>query len=213
VREATLAPRPAPVVQRPRAGAPIATRGAPDVSGRAARAKHPRGREHRIPPGFHGAPQCNHAACNTAHRPQGKNSPTDKAAFFLVTGAPSRSWHLATRAAPNWCAAPHATAVAVLCCCTRGPGFRIMSLTCGAKGTRTPGLLHAISRQHVHRSTSVEVTVSGRALPSSGIQAGCCTFVLYSRGTSMSIHICCGTSLRTNQGLHPPRFAVATIRC
>ena len=48
----------------------------------------------------------------------------------------------------------------------------------GAMGIRTPDLLHAMQRQHVHRSVSVQVTVSGRPHESSGIQAGCCTFVL-----------------------------------
>ena len=46
-------------------------------------------------------------------------------------------------------------------------------------GIRTPDLLHAIQRHHVHGSASVQVTVSGRPPQSSGIQAGCCTFVLY----------------------------------
>jgi hypothetical protein len=46
-------------------------------------------------------------------------------------------------------------------------------------GIRTPDLLHAIQWQDVHSSTSVQVTVSGRPHQSSGIQVGCCTFVLY----------------------------------
>jgi hypothetical protein len=37
----------------------------------------------------------------------------------------------------NTCTASHAVPVAVLCC-TVSPAVRIMSLTCGAKGTRTP---------------------------------------------------------------------------
>ena len=49
----------------------------------------------------------------------------------------------------------------------------------GAMGIRTPDLLHAMQWQHVHGSASVQVTVSGRPHESSGIQAGCCTFVLY----------------------------------
>jgi hypothetical protein len=58
--------------------------------------------------------------------------------------------------------------------------FELLSLSwCGAMGIRTPDLLHAIQRQHVHRSPSVQVTVSGRPHQSPGIQAGCCTFVLY----------------------------------
>src|SRR5450755_4189227 len=53
-------------------------------------------------------------------------------------------------------------------------------------GIRTPDLLHAIQWQHVHRSTSVQVTVSGRPHQSPGIQACCCTFVL----TVPSFHRC-----------------------
>ena len=61
-----------------------------------------------------------------------------------------------------------------------GSGFRIMVLNWGgAMGIRTPDLLHAMQWQHVHGSASVQVTVSGRPHQSAGIQAGCCTFVLY----------------------------------
>jgi hypothetical protein len=49
----------------------------------------------------------------------------------------------------------------------------------GATGIRTPDLLHAISRQHVHPRPSMQVTVPGRAHESSGIRAGCGTFLLY----------------------------------
>src|ERR1022692_1963996 len=45
---------------------------------------------------------------------------------------------------PNGRAAPQVIAVAVLSCCTRCPGFRIICLTCGAMGIRTPDLLHAM---------------------------------------------------------------------
>jgi hypothetical protein len=45
--------------------------------------------------------------------------------------------------------------------------FEFIRLTWGgAKGIRTPDLLHAISRQHVHRSTSVQVIVPRSARPS-----------------------------------------------
>ena len=72
-------------------------------------------------------------------------------------------------------------------CCTlllypspyRGSRFRIMSLTCGARGTRTPGPLLANRRQGIHSSMYVQVSVSGCAQRSSGILAGCCTFLLY----------------------------------
>ena len=46
-------------------------------------------------------------------------------------------------------------------------------------GIRTPGLLHAMQWQHVHPRLYVQVTVPERPPQSSGIQAGCCTFVLY----------------------------------
>ena len=74
------------------------------------------------------------------------------------------------------------------CCCTLllyealepcDQIFELWSLNWGgAMGIRTPDLLHAIQWQHVHRSTSVQVTVSGRPHQSPGIQACCCTFVL-----------------------------------
>ena len=74
--------------------------------------------------------------------------------------------------------------IALLRCCTRpvNCGLRISDLLFdlgGAKGIRTPDLLHAISRQHVHRRPSMQVTVPGRAHESSGIWAGCGTFLLY----------------------------------
>jgi hypothetical protein len=47
-------------------------------------------------------------------------------------------------------------------------------------GIRTPDLLHAISRHHVHRGASVLVTVLRRALRSARVRAGCGTSVLYS---------------------------------
>jgi hypothetical protein len=75
------------------------------------------------------------------------------------------------------------------CCCTLllyeplelcDQIFDLWSLTWGgAMGIRTPDLLHAMQWQHVHGSASVQVTVSGGPHQSPGIQAGCCTFVLY----------------------------------
>jgi hypothetical protein len=73
-------------------------------------------------------------------------------------------------------------------CCTlllylpdiRGSGFRIMLLTCGAKGTRTPDPLLANNRQHVHPRPYPQVTIPGRASRSTQIQVCCCTFLLYS---------------------------------
>jgi hypothetical protein len=49
-------------------------------------------------------------------------------------------------------------------------------------GIRTPDLLHAIQWQHVHRSTSVQVTVPERPHESSQICTCCGTFLLYSPG-------------------------------
>jgi hypothetical protein len=43
----------------------------------------------------------------------------------------------------NACTASHAIPAAVLCCCTTDPNVRIMLLTSGAKGTRTPDPLLA----------------------------------------------------------------------
>jgi hypothetical protein len=56
---------------------------------------------------------------------------------------------------------------------------RILLLTCGAMGIRTPDLLHAIWRQHIHPRPSPQVTVSLRpcaATPSACVAAlPCCT--------------------------------------
>ena len=46
-------------------------------------------------------------------------------------------------------------------------------------GIRTPDLLHAIQRQHVHRSVSAQVTVPGRAWESARMRTCCGTFLLY----------------------------------
>jgi hypothetical protein len=115
---------------------------------------------------------------------------TPREAFLLVSGsdtAPDTRQPQTLPAAnrrqmepdPNTCAADDPVATAVLSCCTRCPYFRILSLTCGAKGTRTPGLLHAIHRQHVHQRLPPQVTVPERAGQSGQIRTGCCTFPLY----------------------------------
>jgi len=58
--------------------------------------------------------------------------------------------------------------------------FEFICLTWGgATGIRTPDLLHAISRQHVHRRTSAQVTVPGSTRPSRQVHTGCGTFPLY----------------------------------
>ena len=49
----------------------------------------------------------------------------------------------------------------------------------GAKGIRTPDLLHAIHRQHVHPCLSSQVTVPERAHQSGQVRTGCGTFLLY----------------------------------
>jgi hypothetical protein len=80
----------------------------------------------------------------------------------------------------NACAASHAIPVAVLYCCTLGPAVRIMSLTCGAKGTRTNDPLLANNRQHVHRRPSPQVTVPQRVSAPARVRTFCGTSVLYS---------------------------------
>jgi hypothetical protein len=85
---------------------------------------------------------------------------------------------------PNWRAMVFAAAAAVLCCCTSpwncGLGLSNYASDLGwSYGDSTPDLLRAIQWQHVHPRPSVQVTVSGRPHESPGIQAGCCTFVLY----------------------------------
>jgi hypothetical protein len=59
-------------------------------------------------------------------------------------------------------------------------------------GIRTPDLLHAISRQPVHRSPSVQVTVLNRAPECEIVRPGCGTSVLYSsalNGDLISAHL------------------------
>ena len=66
---------------------------------------------------------------------------------------------------------------------TTGSVFDTRPLKCsGAKGTRTPGLLHAIHRQHVHPRSSPQVTVPGGPYESARVRTGCGTFLLYSPG-------------------------------
>jgi hypothetical protein len=79
----------------------------------------------------------------------------------------------------NACAASPPVPVAVLCCCTLSPAVRIMSLTCGAKGTRTPDPLLANHRQAVHPSAQPQVKVRARPGRSAGVRACCGTFLLY----------------------------------
>jgi hypothetical protein len=56
---------------------------------------------------------------------------------------------------------------------------RIMLLTSGAKEIRTPDLLHAIWRQHVHPRPSPQVTVLPRPCAATRVPVCCCTSVLY----------------------------------
>jgi hypothetical protein len=57
-----------------------------------------------------------------------------------------------------------------------------MLLTCGAMGIRTPDLLHAITRQHIHHRPSPQVTVPRSARRSPVVRVRCGTFLLYSPG-------------------------------
>jgi hypothetical protein len=68
---------------------------------------------------------------------------------------------------------------AVLYRCTPSSGIRIILLTCGAMGIRTPDLLHAISRQHMHARPSPQVTVPACLPWPASVRTGCCTSVLY----------------------------------
>jgi hypothetical protein len=90
----------------------------------------------------------------------------------------------------------------------RGPGVRIILLTCGAKGTRTPDPLLANRRQHVHWCPSPQVTVLGRAPASVQIRAGCCTFPLYSPAGSAAVQERVGTACRVSR--FPPSAARRT---
>ncbi len=81
---------------------------------------------------------------------------------------------------------------AVLCCCTLDSNIRIMLLTCGAKGTRTPDPLLANNRQHVHPRPSPQVSVPERPSESASVRTGCGTFLLYSAPhQSRSVRIPC----------------------
>ena len=51
-------------------------------------------------------------------------------------------------------------------------------------GIRTPDLLHAISRQHVHGRTSAQVTVLTRAPECGLVRPGCGTSALYAASGS-----------------------------
>lgn len=53
----------------------------------------------------------------------------------------------------------------------------------GAIGIRIPDLLHAISRQHVHLSTSLQVTVLARPPRYAVVRLRCGTSVLYSESS------------------------------
>jgi hypothetical protein len=86
---------------------------------------------------------------------------------------------------PNWRAMIFAAAAAVLCCCTRpwNHGLGLSNWDSDLEwsyGDSNPRPLACHTVQHVHPRPSVQVTVSGRPHESSGIQAGCFTFVLYS---------------------------------
>ncbi len=79
-----------------------------------------------------------------------------------------------------------------------GSRFRIMFLTCGARGTRTPGPLLANRRQAVHLRLSPQLTVLRRASGSLQIRVRCCTFRLYSPAGSAAAQERYGTSCRAS---------------
>jgi hypothetical protein len=107
-------------------------------------------------------------------------------------------------------AASHAVPVAVLCCCTVGPAVRIMFLTSGAKGTRTPDPLLANSRQHVHTRPSPQVIVPQRPSVSLWIRPCCGTSVLYFSGRSpASVPV---AVLGSRSGQHRPRRNIRALR-
>jgi len=83
------------------------------------------------------------------------------------------------RADSGRCAASDAIPAADFAAVQSVPGVRILLLTCGAKGTRTPDPLLANRRQVVRRCLSPQVTVLGRAPVSDEIRSCCCTFALY----------------------------------
>lgn len=60
-------------------------------------------------------------------------------------------------------------------------GVRILLLTCGAKGTRTPDPLLANNRQDVHRRPQPQIRVPAGACTSIRVPACCGTSVLYFR--------------------------------
>ena len=82
------------------------------------------------------------------------------------------------------------------------PAVRIMFLTSGAKGTRTPDPLLANNRQHVHPRPSPQVTIPERVSASLQIRTCCGTSVLYSPPESTPVRRLCGTPRR-----HPARIS------
>ena len=121
----------------------------------------------RWPPGKRHCPLQRRSSCSVA-----RNSAPDL--------EPVRAAARVGNAQLERCAASQAIPVAVLCCCTLGLAVRIIPLTCGAKGTRTPDPLRANNRQHVHPRPSPQVTVPQRVSASLQIRTCCGTFLLYS---------------------------------
>ncbi len=102
---------------------------------------------------------------------------------------------------PNICAVCQTAAAAVLSCYTRGASVRILALTCGAMGIRTPDLLHAIRRQHIHPRPSPQVSVPERLPWSASIRTGCGTSVLYSPPRSMALQRPCALAAAAPRNL------------
>jgi hypothetical protein len=160
--------------------------------------KHARPTQHS-PAGMAGLTCCTgdngHPLKGATHRHSASVNGSGKGNVLPGQGAPGPSWRAASAghaSSPAWCrsqlpAAGQAHRAAALLYFaavpgprTAGSGFRIyLSELGGAKGIRTPDLLHAISRQHIRRSPSVQVTVPERVGRSGQVRTGCRTFPLY----------------------------------
>jgi hypothetical protein len=82
---------------------------------------------------------------------------------------------------------------------------------CGAMEIRTPDLLHAISRQHVHHCASAQVTVPARARQSACIRTGCGTFLLYFFG-HLAVGARCHSWVSDRHNAIPPVHRPVLVR-
>ena len=114
---------------------------------------------------------------------------------------------------PNTRTAAHQAAVAVLSCCTRcSICSNYASDLGGAKEIRTPDLLHAIWRQHVHPRPSPQVTVLPRPHECARVRVSCCTSVLYSP-TRRQRPAASRTACPSTSSLRRPRHLSPEKRC